>query len=64
MLTYTTTLNKRDVDKLQLTDEEAEDLAAAGFRFSIFNPERREYRLSAPYKILHALEKGTLTIMQ
>ena len=64
MLTYTPPLNKRDVDKLQLTDEEAVDLAAAGFRFSIFNPERREYRLSAPYKILHALEKDTLTIMQ
>ena len=64
MLTYTTTLNKRDPDKLRLTDEEAEDLAAAGFRFSIFDPGQREYRLSAPYKILHAIERGTVTLMQ
>lgn len=64
MRTYTTTLNKRDPDRLQLTDEEAEDLETAGFRFSIFNPESREYRLSPPYKILYAIDRGTVTLMQ
>jgi len=64
MLTYTTALQGRDMDTLQLTDKEASELLAAGFRFSVFDPSTRNYRLSAPYKLLQHIERGTLTVMQ
>ena len=64
MVTYSTVLGKRDPDKLKLTLDEAADMWAAGFRFSIYNPENHEFRLSAPYRLLQNLERGTITLQQ
>ena len=63
MLTYTTTLNKRDLTSCISPKKRPRTSLQLGSG-SIFSPERREYRPSAPYEILHALEKGTLTVMQ
>ena len=46
------------------TPEEAEELRAKGFRFSIFRPEEDEFRLSLPMQTIEDRVHGTLTIEQ
>lgn len=64
MLTYTTTLGNRDLNKLTLTPKEAADLLAAGFRFAEYDEVQQQFRLSAPLRLAHNLVRGTVTIEQ
>lgn len=65
MATYTTLVRDRDAERPELTrEEEAEEMAALGFRFAEFEPEEGRFRLSLPYKTAENLDRGTLTFMQ
>lgn len=64
MAEYTTTLEKRDPAKLRLTEKEAFEMLNKGFRFSIFDPQAEDYRISIPYRMLQNLDRGTVTLMQ
>lgn len=64
MAEYTTLLQGRDPRKLKLTEEEAWDMWAAGFRFSIFDPTNDDYRLSIPWKTLIMVGKDIVTLQQ
>lgn len=48
----------------KFTAEEAAELRAKGFRFSIYRPEEDEYRLSLPLQTIEDRVHGTLTIEQ
>ena len=64
MHSLTLELKDRDPDKLKLTEEEAWALMNAGFQFAEFNPISEQYRLRAPYRMLHQMERGTVTLQQ
>ena len=46
------------------TAEQAAELRAKGFRFSIYRPEEDEFRLSLPLQTIEDREHGTITIEQ
>lgn len=64
MPTFTTDLKDRNTAKFRLTEEEAWKMQRAGFRFSIFNPLDEDYRISLPFRLLHNLDRGTVTLQQ
>lgn len=64
MVTHTIRLDGRNPDKLEIRREEAEAMAAKGFRFSIFDPSAGEFRLTIPYETARTVEGNTLTFMQ
>jgi hypothetical protein len=64
MVTYTTLVRDRDAERPELTREEAEEMAALGFRFAEFELEEGRFRLSLPYKTAENLDRGTLTFVQ
>ena len=64
MLSHTLPLQGRDGRQFRLTGEEAVDLLARGFRFSIFRPGVEECRLSLPVETVIDFEAATLTIRQ
>lgn len=64
MAWFLTQLDGRDAAKLKLTEKEAWAMWKEGFKFSIFDPEQDEYRLSVPYRIAENRGKGTLAISQ
>ena len=48
----------------KFTPEEAAELRAKGFRFSIYRPEEDEFRLSLPLQTIEDRVHGTITIEQ
>lgn len=64
MAKYQTKLGDRDLDHVEITMEEAREMYLAGFAFSIFNEESLEFNLTRPYKLVHNLDRGTLTFIQ
>jgi hypothetical protein len=64
MVTHTIELEGRSPDKVKIRREEAEAMAAKGFRFSIFDPGAQEFRLTIPYQTARTVEGNTLTFMQ
>lgn len=64
MLSHTLPLQGRDARHVRLTGEEAVDLYARGFRFSVFRPGVEECRLSQPLEVVVDVQAATLTIRQ
>ncbi len=64
MNTFTVPAEGRDPKKPKLRVAEATEMAAIGFRFSIFHPEEEEFRLSLPYTLAIDQAHQTLTFMQ
>lgn len=48
----------------KFTPEEAAELRAKGFRFSIYRPKEDEFRLSLPLQTIEDREHRTVTIEQ
>ena len=64
MPTHTINLNNRLPTNVVLTVEEADELAAKGFRFSVYRPTIGEFRLSFPVETSHVPSDCTLTFRQ
>ncbi|MET3900477.1 hypothetical protein ABIB57_004443 [Devosia sp. UYZn731] len=64
MHSFTTDLKDHDTAKFRLTEQEAWEMQRVGFRFSIFNPLDQDYRISIPFRLLHNLDRGTVTLQQ
>ena len=64
MPSHTLPLRERSTRWPKFTPEEAEQLRAKGFRFSIYGPEEDEFRLSLPLQTIEDRVHGTLTIEQ
>jgi hypothetical protein len=61
---HTIPANGRAAHQPSLTAAEAAELAMKGFRFSIFQPESGEFRLSYPLEVAEDRLHGTLTFVQ
>jgi len=61
---YTITLAGRDSVSPALTYEEAIAMYQMGFRFSIFEPEQGDYRLSIPYSVVRLIDRDALMFIQ
>ncbi len=61
---YVIELGDRAGSSLDLTADEAAEMYAGGFAFSIYRPEIGEFQLSRPYKVLHVIGAGRLYIQQ
>jgi hypothetical protein len=64
MKTFTILADQRDFRKTRFTAAQAAEMAARGFRFSIFRPQTGEFALSLPYQVADDRDRGTLTYMQ
>lgn len=64
MLTFKTTLKGRTGRKIEPTPDEAAEMWAMGFRFSIFEPETGEFRLSLPTSLIIVQQRDELTFEQ
>lgn len=64
MLAHTVSLDGRDSRNPKLTYEEANEMLAKGFRFSIYRPQEDLFRVSIPYQTVRDGEGKTLTFMQ
>ena len=54
----------RDPLKPKLNLAEASQMAEAGFKFAIFDPEQNEFNISRPYRLAQDMTHGTLTFLQ
>ena len=61
---YHIVLAGRDPVWPQFTYNEAMAMHALGFRFSIFDTDRGEYRLSIPYSVLRIIDRDALIFIQ
>ena len=64
MATYKTRLAGRKTRELELTQTEAEEMFALGFRFAEYNPEQGRCRISRPFELLIARDADELIIEQ
>jgi hypothetical protein len=64
MISHTVHANGRTARRPILTADEAAVMSSKGFRFSIYNPEQGEFRLSFPLQVAEDRAHGTLTFMQ
>ncbi|UYQ73545.1 hypothetical protein OF122_07265 [Pelagibacterium flavum] len=63
-LRHAITLAGRDSAWPELTDQEALAMYILGFRFSIFDPDKGEYRLSIPYTTVRTIDRDELMFIQ
>lgn len=64
MFAHTVSLEGRDPRNPKLTYEEANEMLAKGFRFSIYRPQEDLFRVSIPYQTVQDGDRQTLTFMQ